>query len=190
MNTPAHLIFASAAFASPENRKVTWAALAGGLAPDLSLYLMAGFSLFILQLSPQTVFDELYFSDSWQAVFAIDNSFFVWIGIIGLGFLLGLRWLRAFGAGGFLHIALDFPLHHDDGRAHFWPLSDWVYESPVSYWDGNHFGHIVGPIEVALVVVATIYLVRKFNQSKFKYLFIGLAALQVAPFIMFSLMFS
>ena len=77
MNTPAHLLLGLAAFGRKGTRSVSWAAAAGALLPDLSLYVLAGTSLFILGIPPQRVFDELYFSDSWQAVFAVDNSFVI-----------------------------------------------------------------------------------------------------------------
>ncbi|QFT93833.1 hypothetical protein FIU86_13360 [Roseovarius sp. THAF9] len=77
MNTPAHVIFAAAAFARPFDRRRTVAAVAGGLAPDLSLYVMVGVSLYLLGLDPGYVFGTLCFSDAWQRVFRIDNSFLV-----------------------------------------------------------------------------------------------------------------
>ena len=122
MNTPAHLIFAAAAFGKPDVRRVTIAALIGGFLPDLSLYLLAGYSMFILDITPQRVFDELYFSDAWQQVFAIDNSFILW----GIGLAAALYWRRAWAValcgGALLHLAFDFPLHSEDARMHFWPL--------------------------------------------------------------------
>lgn len=56
MNTPAHLIFGLVAFGKPGAPKVTAAALAGALIPDLSLYLMAGWHLIVLQTDPNIVF--------------------------------------------------------------------------------------------------------------------------------------
>ena len=47
MNTPAHLIIATAIFAKPNNLKVTWAAIIGGLLPDLSLYALAAWSMLV-----------------------------------------------------------------------------------------------------------------------------------------------
>lgn len=158
MNTPAHLILGAAICARPARAAVLWAALLGGLTPDLSLYLMAGVSLVILQIPPQVVFNELYFSDAWQAVFAIDNSVFLWGGLLAIG--VWRRWplLQVFAGAALLHVALDFPLHHDDGRPHFWPLTGWVFESPLSYWDIRQGAAIVAPIEGLVAAIATVAL--------------------------------
>ena len=73
MNTPAHLIFGMAAFGNPMRRAVTAAAFAGAVIPDLSLYLLAGWELLIKGTDPNIVFGQMYYSESWQAVFRIDN---------------------------------------------------------------------------------------------------------------------
>ena len=57
------------------------AAVAGSLLPDLSLYLMAGWAMRVQKIPPSVVFDELYFSPRWQAVFAVDNSLILWGGL-------------------------------------------------------------------------------------------------------------
>lgn len=164
MNTPAHLILGAAVFARPGAFWVTIAALAGALAPDISLYAMAGWHLLVLGTEPVIVFRELYYSDAWQQVFAIDNSFFLWGALLGIAMYLRKRWLIAFAGAGLLHLALDFPLHNDDGRQHFWPVSSWVFESPVSYWDPNHYGNIIGPLEVVLSLVLLAVLWRRFRE--------------------------
>ena len=190
MNTPAHLIFAAAAFAKPGAPARTWAALAGGLAPDLSLYLMATWSLYVMGLSPNYVFGTLYFSEAWQTVFKIDNSFIIW------GALLAFFWWRKspvgmiFAASALLHLAFDFPLHHDDGRPHFWPLSNWVFESPVSYWDRGHHGAIVGPLEMAACVVLLFVLFRRFTSLRSRGVIFAAAAVQLAPVFIWVFVFS
>ena len=133
--------------ARPSARRTLIAAVLGGLAPDVSLFVLGGVSLFLLNIPPQVVFGELYFSDAWQTVFAIDNSVFVWGAILGIAL-----WRRsavgiAFAGAALLHLALDFPLHHDDGRAHFWPLTRWIFESPFSYWDSGQGAAIIAPLE-------------------------------------------
>lgn len=156
MNTPAHLLLGAAAFSSSADRKIILAALAGAMMPDLSLYLMAGAALFIFAIPPRIVFDELYFSDAWQIVFAIDNSFIVWGALCGIAIWRRSPWAIALTGAALLHLCLDFPLHHDDGRPHFWPLSGWVYESPYSYWDRGHGAHMIAPLEAFIATVAAV----------------------------------
>jgi len=158
MNTPAHLLIGAAAFARPATGRILWAALLGSLLPDLSLYVMAGTSLFILGIPEQVVFDQLYFSPGWQTVFAIDNSFILW----GLAWAVGMwrnsRFLIVATSAGLLHLTMDFLLHAGDGRPQFWPLSGWVFHSPVSYWDSAHHGHLMVPISIAICSAAYVVL--------------------------------
>lgn len=190
MNTPAHIIFATAAFARPHEPSRTWAAIAGALAPDLSLYLMAGVSLFLLGLDPSYVFDTLYFSDAWQQVFKIDNSVFLWGSLLLVGWRLKHPLLMILAASAMMHLALDFPLHHDDGRPHFWPLSDWVFQSPLSYWDRAHHAGIIGPIEMALSAFFCATLALRFTSFRSRCLIGGLAAFQLFPVFIWVVVFA
>ena len=165
MNTPAHLIFGLAAFGRPGRRRVTAAAVAGGLAPDLSLYLMAGVSIWVMGIPARTVFRELYYSDAWQAVFAVDNSFPVWGLLLAIGLWRGWPALRAFAGAGLLHLAFDLPLHTHDARRHFWPLSDWRFESPVSYWDRAAHAGIVAPLELGASALLTGVILWRFRSA-------------------------
>lgn len=158
MNTPAHLLIGAALMGRRGNLAVVCAALVGALLPDLSLYLLAGSALYLFDIAPSIVFDELYFSDSWQTIFAIDNSFVVWGGLFAGALWLGRPAAIALTGAALLHLVLDFPLHHDDGRAHFWPLSSWVFESPLSYWDRDHGAMWLAPLEATLATWAAIAL--------------------------------
>ena len=161
MNTPAHLLIGWAAFGRKHPYQIAIAALIGALLPDLSLYLMAGTSLFLLNIPPSVVFGELYFSSTWQTVFAIDNSFIVWGTLLGLAVAMKKDWAIALCGAALLHLALDLPLHHDDGRAHFWPVSNWIFESPVSYWDHRHHAAFVGPMELALAAGCSVAIIGR-----------------------------
>lgn len=85
--------------------------------------MLAGGALF-LGIPGQRVFGELYYSQAWQTVFAIDNSVILWGAVLAIALWLRKPALVALSGAALLHIALDLPLHHDDGRPHFWPLSD------------------------------------------------------------------
>ena len=180
MNTPAHLIFGAAAFAGPDRRGTLTAALAGSLTPDLSLYLMAAVSIWGLGIPAGTVFGEYYYSDAWQSVFAVDNSFVFWGAL--LAFALRSGWPRtlAFAGAGFLHICFDFPLHTHDARRHFWPVSDWVFESPVSYWDNAAHAGIVGPMAVTMSLFLAGVLIARYRSVGATVLFAALAAAELA----------
>ncbi len=81
-----------------------------------------------------------------------------------------------------LHVAADFPLHHNDGHTHLWPLSNWKFVSPVSYWDPAHYGNFVRPFELLLGITCLIVLYRRFNTRWVRVLcVIGIAAYFLEP---------
>ena len=181
MNTQAHLIIGTAVFAKPDSWKINTAAIVGSLAPDISLYVLVIYYIFLQDVSPSIVFGQMYFSDQWQSIFAVDNSFFVWGIIIGIGFYLKNSIIKIFGLAGFLHLILDFPLHHDDGRAHFWPISDWIFSSPISYWDDGHYGNIIGPLEAILSIILCGILLMRFRTLRARIMILLLGFLEVFP---------
>ena len=111
---------------------------------------------------------------------------------IGLGVAMAARsaWAFALCGAALLHLGLDFLMHHDDGRAHFWPLSDWIFQSPVSYWDPRHYGSLVGPIEIAVSLVCFGVLWRRYVGKAMRGLIAILALAEAAPIIIFGIMFA
>ena len=163
MNTPSHLLLGVAVFGRSGHGKITAAALLGGLAPDISLYVMSAWAMLVQNVPPEVVFREYYFSAEWMRVFAWDNSFILWGGLFGVGLWCKRAWVIAFAGAGLLHLATDFTLHHYDARPHFWPLSSWVFHSPVSYWDSRFYGHIIALIELLLDIGLSVVLWRKYK---------------------------
>lgn len=155
------------------------AALAGALLPDLSLYLLAGISLFILQIPPDVVFDELYFSPAWQTIFGIDNSFLIWGAILGLALWRQAPVWIAFAAAGLIHLATDFAMHNDDARMHLWPLTDWRFESPVSYWDSRHYAAWLVPFTITAAAISAVALFRRYRHWGLRILWAGLFAAEL-----------
>ena len=178
MNTPAHLLIGAAAFSRADRKRSLTAALLGALAPDISLYLMVAVSIFAMGVPAETVFREYYYSDAWQAVFAVDNSFIVWGALLGVAFWRKWPLIGVFAAAGLLHLALDFPLHTHDARQHFWPVTDWVFHSPVSYWDRSAHAGIVGPVEFALSLVSALILLWRFAHPGIRVLVLVFLAME------------
>jgi len=86
--------------------------------------------------------------------------------LILLGLILARRfgsaWLMPFLLSIILHVFGDLPPHHDDAHAHFFPLSDWHFESPVSYWDTSYYGNIFTPVEAVITIVGSVVLFRRY----------------------------
>ena len=187
MNTPTHLIISAVLFAKPEQRKVTTVALLGGFVPDFSLYFLFFWHQFIIGTPTKAIFEELYFSDYWQKIFAIDNSFIVWGIFLGLALFLKSGWMIAMSGAAFVHLMCDFPLHVDDARAHFWPLTMWKFESSISYWDSDHHGNIVSTLEFLLVCVMLGVLWRRFETLAPRIVIAATAMITVMPFMVYEL---
>ncbi|MEO1686395.1 MAG: cobalamin biosynthesis protein CobQ [Pseudomonadota bacterium] len=197
MNTPAHLILAAAIWARPtqahrrpaQQARINGAALAGALIPDASLYFMVLWEARVNGRTPRQIFGEDYRDPFWQTVFSTDNSIPLWTLLTALA--AWRRWpvMLALSGAALLHVLTDFPLHHNDGRAHFQPFTDWIFESPVSYWDPNHYGWLMGPLEGLLCLGLGVILWRRFR-SRIAHALIAVALLaELAPALIFPLMF-
>ncbi|MCB1469059.1 MAG: hypothetical protein KDK08_18395 [Rhizobiaceae bacterium] len=183
MNTPTHMLIGAALFARRDRPATTFAALAGGLVPDLAMLTLVEWSIRVQGVPARTVFTEFYLSDAWQRIFAVDHSFIVWGALFALTLLLRKPLAGAFAGAGLAHAAVDFFLHNEDARRQFWPLSDYVFRSPVSYWDPARYGQIVAPIEVALVLVLTLLLLWRQRRMWERGLILVAATIQILPII-------
>jgi hypothetical protein len=137
-----------------------------------------------MRVPEHEVFGQLYFSDAWQRVFAVDHSFIVWGTVFVIAVWLGRTLLRAFAGAGFLHAVADFLTHHDDARRQFWPVSDWVFQSPVSYWDVRFYGNVFAYFEVGLVTSLTVMLCWRMKRLWQRGLVLVIASLIILPFIL------
>ncbi len=181
MNTPTHMIIGGALWAWRDKPGSLIAAFVGGLAPDISVLVMVFYSTRIAGLSEREVFGTLYFSDDWQRLFAIDHSFAVWSVLLATALLLRRSMFIAFSGAGLAHAAIDFLTHHHDARQQFWPFTDWVFRSPVSYWDPGYWGNVVAPIEALVVVVLTALILRRMSEWWQRLLTLSVALVYLAP---------
>ena len=71
--------------------------------------------------------------------------------------------LCVFAISCLVHLAMDFPVHVDDAHRHFYPLSDFRFRSPVSYWDPRHHGVAFSIFEAITGIVLSVILWRRFE---------------------------
>lgn len=181
--TQTHALLALAIWAKPKETARNWSVLAGALATDIFIYI--GFIWFV-GIKGQTAsvyFADTYFEGSMQFWSALSNSLplFAVLAVIGLTFKTK-KWgmlLLVFALAGFSQSAIDLPVHADDAHRHFWPLSNLRFFSPISYWDPDHYGRIVGPFDMALGLTCIAILWRRFNRPWVKVVLGFWAALYV-----------
>ncbi len=69
----------------------------------------------------------------------------------------------AFAGSALLHSVIDFLVHREDAHMQFWPLTEWRFVSPVSYWDPAHYGNWFSLFEAALGLVMAVMLFRRYR---------------------------
>jgi len=159
MMSPTHTIMALAILGRTGKPKRNWAAFIGSIIPDAFIYICASWLIGIKGVTHQQMWNEIYFDPPMQLTASVFNSIPLYIVLAGIGWSFRAKlWARIimfFALAALIHIAFDFPVHNDDAYAHFWPLSDWRFISPVSYWDKDHHAGIISIIE-SLIAFATV----------------------------------
>lgn len=187
MNTPTHAILNLAFLGRKDqpswNPLIIW----GALIPDLAMF--GFYALLKFQgVSESQIWQTEYYRPFWQDVFDLFNS--IPLAVLGLFVMLHFKrtgWALLFGSI-VLHCLEDLPLHADDGHRHFWPFSQFRFESPVSYWDPSHYGHIAAPIELVVMWIASVYVFRRVRSRWTKALLILSSALPPLVYIYFAVL--
>ncbi len=160
MNTPAHLIVNLCVLGRKKSPRSQWAILLGALLPDSPMFLFYFVEKVIRDVPEYLIWTRDYYLDGWQNFIDVFNS----IPLIGLGWFIAFRMQSRVGQLLFLsmmvHVFGDLPVHHDDAHRHFFPLFNWRFESPISYWDPQHYGHIVTLFEIGALLLCSVFLLR------------------------------
>ncbi len=159
-----------------ENRQRLQMFLLGAVLPDLPTYVFFFFNTFILGYSQQLMWDVLYFDSVWTPIITLSHSLLFWPLLLLLGYTFKKNWLRWLSASALVHITLDFFVHAEDAYRHFWPFSNWTFNSPISYWNPAYYGQTVGLIDTIVVLALLAWLFTQYKTIKIRSL-IGLLAL-------------
>lgn len=196
MNTPSHVILNLALLGRRSrahlNRPIFW----GALLPDLAMFGFYGWAKLIAKLDEATIWGETYYEPFWQTIFDVGNS--IPLALLGIGMAVWARrrypsWQPLANGAIFLALSVilhclgDLPVHVDDGHRHFWPLSNFRFESPISYWDPDHHGGAFALVEFLLVLIASWRVWQLLRSRWVKALLVGINVLMWWAYVSFYL---
>ena len=176
MNTPSHFLLHAwlrKYFWEKKNFFIPKSFLLWAIAPDIGLYLCVFLyalysEYFLWNPTWETfryMFDVLYFEHPlW--IFAYN---FLHSPLVIVSFLCVTKFFKNYLGAYYiimywffiwclLHTFFDIPLHHNDGPRIFYPISDYIFYSPVSYWNREYYAGYVIPVELWMCVIMILYL--------------------------------
>jgi hypothetical protein len=160
MNTPAHAVINLLILSRGCGHRHSAAIVGGALIPDIAIILFYAWHL-ALGTAEAEIWSLEYYRPLWQGWIDSFNS----IPLIALAILICWRvrqyLMLLFFTSMLLHVFADLPLHHDDAHRHFFPLSDWRFASPVSYWDPAFHGERASLVEFVVVMAASLFMYQK-----------------------------
>ncbi len=176
METYAHSFFtwAFAKHGMKAGRAAGISGAVGAALPDMTAFVAAAYYFDEFGSMPrEQLLDAIYFTGPFGATGSALHS------IVPVGSLLALycvlrlgrfdehRVLLWFLLGWAGHTVVDFLTHVDDLRPLFWPLSDWRWASPVSYYNPRYYGRefmLVSP--ASMLVIMTVLLRRRLRERR------------------------
>ncbi len=140
----------------------------GAALPDMSAFAAAAYYFDEFGSMPrEQLLNAIYFTGPFGTTGSALHS------IIPVGGLLALYWVLRLGRfdrrrvllwfllGWAGHTVVDFLTHVDDLRLLFWPLSDWRWASPVSYYNPRYYGREFMLVSHASMLVIMAVLLRR-----------------------------
>ncbi|MYA69912.1 hypothetical protein F4009_20285 [Candidatus Poribacteria bacterium] len=188
MTTHSHVILNIALLSKRDKPFLHRYAFIGAVLPDLPLFIFFIIESIIRKTPNDELWGTRYFTEAWQNFFDIFNSVPLILILLGIGYyLLNSERITVFAWSLLMHCAFDLLTHNDDGHHHFYPLSNFAFESPISYWDRDHYAGIVAPIERVVFLIASIYLFRRLKTRLARWCLIIVNVLFVASYLLFFL---
>jgi membrane-bound metal-dependent hydrolase YbcI (DUF457 family) len=161
MTTPSHLVYGLALFGNTTNRARLLAVGFGSVAPDCVVVLFFCFFTLFVGDFRLAVWDQWYFHSAWHGLFNLAHSFWLWPLVLALAWWRAHETLAWFAGSALFHSVTDFFVHATDAYMHFYPFSDWRFESPLSYWNPEYYGIPVRFAEITLALIGVTLIYRR-----------------------------
>jgi hypothetical protein len=163
MNTPGHIVLNLALLGKWDSRGKSLPIVIGSALPDVPIFLFYIYQRFYSGVSEIVIWSIVYYIPVWQNLFDTFHSLPLVIAGTLVFYYLGHLFVSRIFAGMTLHSLVDLFLHAEDGHLHFFPFHNFRFESPVSYWDPQHFGFIGAGLELVVVAIASLVILKREN---------------------------
>ena len=188
MNTPSHYIINLAILGSCIP-KANVAITLGAIIPDIPIFIFYFIAKFIYKLPEKEIWSVAYYQPFWQNIIAMLHSFpLILVGLF-IAVACNCKTAVVLCLSMICHSFLDFPFHHDDAHRHFFPVSNYRFISPLSYWDIKHHGNLVALVELLLVLILTPTALNLLNWNLSKGLVIMINILYIIAYYRFYVLF-
>ena len=158
MDTAAHVVLNLVVQARPSQSRVFILIITGAMLPDLPIFIFYAWESWIVGSSESAIWSTRYFLPGWQNFIDVFNSIPIILLLLTASVLFRFKPGTIVLIGMLLHVLFDIPLHNDDAHRHFYPISDWKFFSPVSYWDPRFYGELVHMVQIIGVAIGLIWL--------------------------------
>jgi len=186
LNTPSHAIINLALISSQQSHpQYTVAITIGAILPDAPIFVLYFWAKFVRRQTERQIWSQTYELPFWQNFVAAFHSIPLALIAVLIAYYWGWQQGELLLLSMVLHSLLDFPVHHDDAHRHFFPLSNYRFISPWSYWDPKHHGNVVSFVERLMVLGATFYIFPGLNSWVGKGLLITVNLFYLATLIYF-----
>ncbi len=182
MHTPTHAVVNLALLGRKSGAARSWAIAIGGVLPDVPAIAFHVYYRLIRQW-PEEMIQGAGIINGWRIATMVLHAFPIWLVVLGVAAWRRSTVATAFAASMLLHAALDFPVHHGDALRHFWPISDWRFISPVSYWDVHFHAAWVRLVELALLLAGSFVLWRRHRSAWLRAALVATNALMAAALL-------
>jgi hypothetical protein len=127
-----------------------------GFSSEMSNMALTELHDFILQMFQHPFVVVLRFAGHSLLIWGIISGITFWIKGLKLSPLTALLW------GWFGHIITDLLTHATDATPIFYPVSDLIIRSPISYWNPEYYGVEFNIVNNILLFLAILYLIYEF----------------------------
>jgi hypothetical protein len=163
MFTPGHAVLNLTVLGRRRRPDLVAPVLIGAVLPDLPMFLFYFWDRAVLRVPEVVIWSERYFESGWwQTLIDLCHSLPLGLALLTVASFGHAPRVAAGAASMLLHSLVDLAVHHEDAHRHLFPLSNWRFASPVSYWDPHHYGAVAAGGEWFVVVVGSAVLWRRY----------------------------